>query len=68
MKLNTFVRKLGVVKTRLSVRLKATYLIWRVSLNKKRPTHVAPGIRVYVRVLFNNDDTPGRPYVKPTLY
>jgi hypothetical protein len=44
-------KKLGLLTERFLIRLKVTYLVWRISLSKSKPTKVNSAYRVYLTLV-----------------
>ena len=68
MAIKTFKRKLPVLIERFLIRIKVTYLIWRVSMSKRKPTRVDDSYKVYLTLIHGDAAELKQPYVHPRLH
>ena len=68
MAIKTVKKKLGLLTERFLIRLKVTYLVWRISLSKSKPTKVNSAYRVYLTLVCGDADKVKQPYINPRLH
>lgn len=68
MAIKSLKKKLSLVGERFLIRLKVTYLIWRVSLSKSKPTKVNSAYRVYLTLMCGDAEMVKQPYINPRLH
>lgn len=61
-------RNLPLFIERFFIRLKVTYLIWRVSMSKRKPTRVDDSYKVYLTLIHGDAAELKQPYVHPRLH
>ena len=61
-------RSLPLFIERFFIRLKVTYLIWRVSMSKRKPTRVDDSYKVYLTLIHGDASELKQPYVHPRLH
>jgi hypothetical protein len=67
MAIKHFKRKLPVLIERFFIRLRVTYLIWRVSMSKKKPTRLDDSYKVYLTLVHGDASEIKQPYVNPMM-
>jgi hypothetical protein len=68
MAINSLKKKLSLLTERFFIRLKVTYLVWRVSLSKSKPTRVNQAYRVYLTLVCGDAEIVKQPYINPRLH
>lgn len=61
-------RKLPLLVERFLIRLKVTYLIWRVSMSKRKPTRVNDSYKVYLTLIHGDASEVKQPFIHPRLH
>lgn len=68
MAIKSLKKKLSLLTERFFIRLKVTYLVWRVSLSKSKPTRVNQSYRVYLTLMCGDSELVKQPYINPRLH
>jgi hypothetical protein len=61
-------KKLPLFITRFLIRIQVTYLIWRVSMSKSKPTRIDDSYKVYLTLVHGDANEVGQPYIHPRLH
>jgi hypothetical protein len=61
-------KKLPLFITRFLIRIQVTYLIWRVSMSKSKPTRIDDSYKVYLTLVHGDATEVGKPYIHPRLH
>jgi hypothetical protein len=61
-------KKVKLLAERFLIRVKVTYLVWRISLSKSKPTRVNKAYRVYLTLVCGDAKKVKQPYINPRLH
>lgn len=68
MAIKSLKKKLSLLTERFLIRLKVTYLVWRISLSKSKPTRINKAYRVYLTLVCGDAEKVKQPYINPRLH